>query len=283
MSRFFKRLLSAAAFIGKCTAVTAGAYCFLTMPKMRNRKNLSAFKGRYYAHRGLFDNNSDAPENSLAAFKKAVDMGFGIELDVTLSKDKVPVIMHDDSLLRACGEDSDISRYTLEELKERFYLFNSSERIPALAEVLAAVDGKVPLIVEIKCDNTDMTVCEESFKLLDDYKGLYCVESFNPLCVNWFKKYRPDIVRGQLSDNFIKGKEKGNPVILFFCQNLVFNFLTKPDFIAFNKKYTDMLSFRLVRKLYKVPTVAWTIKSKTELETAKKDFDIMIFDSFIPE
>ena len=121
-------------------------YIFMIAPKMINRVDRTPFYGRHYAHRGLFDNNSDAPENSLAAFQKAVDAGYGIELDVQLSKDNKLVVFHDATLKRMCGVDGKVWEYTLAELKQ-FKLANSNETIPTFEEFLEVVDGKVPLIL----------------------------------------------------------------------------------------------------------------------------------------
>ena len=109
------------------------------------------------------------------------------------------------------------------------------------------------------------------------------MESFNPLLVRWYRKNRPHVMRGQLAENVWKDPNGKRCFIAWCCQNLMFNFLTKPDFIAFDHREMDMLSFTLNKKLYHANTFAWTIKSQEQLENAKKKFDFMIFDSFIPQ
>ena len=256
-------------------------YFLAIKPRLSRQKQWAPFKGVYYAHRGLHDNESEAPENSLPAFKKAVKAGYGIELDVQLTKDRVPVVFHDFTLERACGKPGKVYEYTYEELQQ-FPLFQSNERIPKFEEILKAVDGKVPLIVEIKLEWMDLTVCAFVDKLLKEYKGLYCIESFNPLVLTWYRRYHNDVLRGQLSDAFLKeGEYRG--VLYWILQNLLLNWMTKPDFVAYNHKYADNLSRRLCRKLYKNMAAAWTIKSQQELEAAKEEFDVFIFDSFIPK
>ena len=256
-------------------------YFLAIKPRLSRQKQWAPFKGVYYAHRGLHDNESEAPENSLPAFKKAVKAGYGIELDVQLTKDRVPVVFHDFTLERACGKPGKVYEYTYEELQQ-FPLFQSNERIPKFEELLKAVDGKVPLIVEIKLEWMDLTVCAFVDKLLKEYKGMYCIESFNPLVLTWYRRYHNDVLRGQLSDAFLKeGEYRG--VLYWILQNLLLNWMTKPDFVAYNHKYADNLSRRLCRKLYKNMAAAWTIKSQQELEAAKEEFDVFIFDSFIPK
>ena len=149
-------------------------------------------------------------------------------------------------------------------------------------EVLELVAGRVPLIVELKADRADMAVCREADRLLSRYEGLYCIESFNPLAVLWYRLHRSEVVRGQLSDAFWKeGEYVGT--ISFLLQNLLFNWLGKPDFIAYNCKYPKMLSKWLCRRLYHIKTAAWTIKSREQLREARKHFDIFIFDGFVPK
>ncbi len=165
-------------------AVIAVLYLLAIMPHMRNRPNLTPFKGRYYAHRGLHNNKTEAPENTLAAFRKAVEAGYGIEMDIQLTKDKVPVVIHDYTLKRVCKKDVRVDSLTLKELRQ-YTVCKSKEKIPTLAEVLKLVDGRVPLIVEFKVEATDLSLCEVAPPMLDQYKGVWCMESFNPLCVWW--------------------------------------------------------------------------------------------------
>lgn len=258
-------------------------YLFMIMPRMVKRPDKTPFLKVLYAHRGLHDNALAAPENSMAAFKRAMDAGYGIELDVQLSKDKIPVVFHDFTLMRVCGEEGKVADYTFAKLQQ-FSLYHSEEKIPAFADVLKLVDGKVPLIVEYKIPDGHTEVCSAADKLLREYKGLYCIESFHPLGLLWYKKHRKEVMRGQLSDNFIKAGEKEYSGILYFAlHHLLFNFLTKPDFIAYNHYRYQDLSRQLCRYLYGAVAVAWTIKTKEELAERKPDFDMFIFDSFIPE
>lgn len=255
------------------------------MPRMGHRKARRAFKGVYYAHRGLFDNDGDAPENSLKAFELAAKAGYGMEMDVQVTKDGVPVVFHDFTLERMCGKEGKVCDYTWQELKD-FTLAKSRETIPLFADVLKAVGGRVPLIVEIKVEWMDLSVCPAADELLRNYQGLYCIESFNPLVLLWYRRNHREIVRGQLSDGFVKAsrvKESWHLLVQnFFLQNLLFNWLTKPDFVAYNHKYSKVLARRLCKNLYGNMAVAWTIKSQEELERAKKQFDLFIFDSFLP-
>lgn len=268
-------------FILICLCLIIVLYLLAIMPRIFRKPDMTPLQNWLYAHRGLHDNDTDAPENSLKAFQKAVDAGFGIELDIQLTKDKIPVVFHDYSLKRICNVDGNVADYTYEELQQ-FTLCNSKERIPKLEEVLQLVNGRVPLIVEFKMEETDLSLCPIADELLNAYPGVYCMESFNPLAVWWYRKNRPQVVRGQLSQAFLKEEEyKGK--LYFALQHLLLNFLSKPDFVAYNHKHYNMLSRRICRNLYKNTAVAWTIKSEQELAEAKKYFELFIFDSFVPK
>lgn len=256
-------------------------YLLAIMPGMLGRPDTTPFQGWLYAHRGLHENGTAAPENSLEAFRRAVDAGFGIELDIQLSKDGVVVVFHDDTLKRVCGVEGSVCDYTYDELL-RLKLCGTKERIPRLEEVLQLVAGKVPLIVELKLPTKDISLCPIADELLSAYQGVYCVESFNPLGLMWYRRHRSAVVRGQLADSF--SKEKSHKGCLYFAlQHLLFNFLTKPDFVAYHHKYPRALSRRICQRLYKCLAVAWTIRSREEMEQAKGAFDLFIFEGFLPE
>ncbi len=261
--------------------VIVGLYLLAIMPRMLHKPDKKPFQGVLYAHRGLHDNKTQAPENSMAAFRKAVEAGYGIELDVQLSKDRVPVVFHDFTLKRICGVEGKVSDYTYEELQQ-FRLCQSEERIPRFDDFLKMVGGRVPLIVELKIEWIDVAVCPQVDERLRQYKGVYCIESFNPLGLLWYRRHHNTVMRGQLSDAFLQ--EEGLKGFLYFAlEHMLLNFVTKPDFIAYNHKYYWTLSRQICKKLYGNLAVAWTIKSQKELNARRRDFDLFIFDSFIPE
>lgn len=250
-------------------------YLFLIMPRIFNKPDVTPFKGYHYAHRGLFNNNTDAPENSIPAFKRAIEKGYGIELDVQLTKDDQLVVFHDASLKRMCGIDGKVWEYTLEELKQ-LKLAQSNETIPTFKEVLDVIDGKVPFILEYKLDRVQTKVCELSNELLKNYKGAYCVESFHPLAPMWYKKNRPDVLRGQLATNFWKEGDKR--IITLFPQFLLSNVIARPDFIAYH--HSDSNLSLVLNRLLGAFMVTWTIQSEEDYKKVKDKYDIFIFDSF---
>lgn len=256
-------------------------YLWLIKPGIADRPDIASLMGHYYAHRGLHDNETDAPENSMNAFKKAIDAGYGIELDVQLTKDRIPVVFHDETLKRVCGVDGRVRDYTYEELQQ-FRLCRSDERIPLFSDFLKLVDGKVPLIIEIKIHENVDTVCSIADELIKEYRGTYCIESFHTMVVQWYRKHRPEVIRGQLSTDFSKpGKRES--WYLCMVHYLLGNVMGRPDFIAYDHLHKNNISRRLCRYLFGALSVAWTIKSQKELDACKKDFDLFIFEGFVPE
>lgn len=256
-------------------------YLFLVAPRMIHRADRTAMlKHRFYAHRGLFDNEGEAPENSLAAFQKAVDAGYGMEMDVQLTKDDRLVVFHDATLKRMCGVEGNVWDYTLEEL-QRFPLKNSTETIPAFEEVLKLVNGRTPIIVEYKMDRPLTKVCTLGNELLENYQGAYCIESFHPFALMWYRKHRPEVLRGQLSGNMAKEtKSKKLKKVYTLVTYLLTNVLTRPDFIAYDHRYENNISRRVCRMLGAL-SVTYTVKSENRYEEIKDAFDLFIFDSCI--
>lgn len=235
-----------------------------------------------YAHRGLHD--EELAENSLAAFSKAVEEGFGIELDVRLSKDGVLVVFHDDTLTRMCGVDARVDEKTYDELLN-YRLLDTDSKIPTFREALSVVDGKVPLLIEIKEDAGNNKVSLALIEELKGYEGPYIIESFNPLSLGVIKKNAPTVMRGFLSQLFLKSENKEyHKPLYFILQNLLINRIASPAFIAYDIKGRRSLSLRIARWLLGAKTVAWTIRSAEEEAIAKKaGFDTIIFENYIPE
>lgn len=256
-------------------------YFILIYPGISNKSRIHAFD-QIYAHRGLFENGSLCPENSLAAFRKAVDAGYGVELDVHVTKDNQVVVFHDDDLARMCGSKLKIEECTYDEIR-KYHLLETDERIPLLSDVLKVVSDKVPLIIEIKVLNHVKDRCRIISTEIEKFNCKYCVESFNPFVLVWYKKNKPSVIRGQLSTDYYKDNVEGNVLKNFALKNLLFNFLTKPDFIAYNHVYKQSLSFIIVTRIMHALPVAWTIRNQKEMDDAKNIFAVFIFEGFIPD
>lgn len=242
---------------------------------------LAALRGWKYAHRGL--HGRGIPENSMAAFRAALEQGYGIELDIHLLKDGNLAVIHDSKLLRTTGADGCVEDLTTEELS-RYHLEGTEETIPTFRQVLELYDGKAPLIVELKPERGNhAALSEAACEMLKDYKGVYCVESFDPRCVHWLKVNRPEIIRGQLTENFFHGKTKLNWHVAFAMTHNLMNIWTKPDFVAY--KFADRKctpTNRIWKNLWGIQPVTWTLRSQEEFDTAVKEGWIPIFEHFTP-
>lgn len=254
---------------------------FLSLVGRGNNPGLKEFQGYAYAHRGL--HGGGIPENSMAAFKAALDHGYGIELDIHLIKDGNLAVIHDSSLKRTTGCDVNITELTTSQLSS-CTLEGTSETIPTFSKVLELYDGKAPLIIELKADgNNQRQLVAAAVKAMEGYTGVYCMESFDPRCVYWLKKDFPHIIRGQLTENYFKTKNKLPAVLKFMLQHNMLNFMTRPDFVSY--KFVDRKSTItnfLCRKVLKLQGVTWTLRSQAEFDTAVKEGWLPIFENFTP-
>lgn len=249
---------------------------YLTAPA-KPRGAAERIRGVELAHRGLHENPT-LPENSIGAFRAAVEAGYGIELDVQLSSDGVPVVFHDQSLERVCGLPGSTRDYPLSELAKTPLFEQEGTGIPTFREVLDVVGGRVPILVEIKGEDPafDKT-CAKAAELLDSYAGEYYVESFNPLVLAWFRKNRPAVLRGQLAMAYLRRDKYKGKIKYFILQRFLLNFRSRPDFLAYRVDDRDDRSYRRLRRVYGVPAFTWTVKS-AEDRAAAKEFDGVIFE-----
>ena len=214
-------------------AVCAALPVYAVAPGRISRRQRSIFRGVNYAHRGLHTRDRSIPENSIPAFRQAAREGYGIELDVQLSRDGQVVVFHDDTLDRVCGVHARVDELSYEELS-KLRLCGSEEEIPLFQDVLNSIRGCEALIVELKNGRRNRELCEKTKALLDEYHGNVCIESFNPLIVAWFRLHAPELVRGQLATTMENYTEDGIPgVQAFVLHNTLLNFLARPQFSAY--------------------------------------------------
>ena len=252
----------------------------MIMPARSTKEQRAPFCGRMYAHRGLFSKDQRTPENSLAAFRAAAEAGYGVELDVQLTRDKRVVVFHDDDLKRACGVDARVDAYSFEELQQ-LSLFKTTEKIPLFSDVLDAIGGRIPIIVELKSGGDWQTLCRETQQLLQAYKGDFCVESFHPMLVRWFYLHAPQILRGQLSEA-ARFSRKGLPLYqALLMSRLLTNILTHPQFIAY-RVGPKCLSVRLCEGLGAM-RVAWTARPTDDHAALTRQNDAIIFEHYRPD
>ena len=268
------------ALIGLFLILPYVIFCILSKPN-KYRAEMDAFKNVRYAHRGLHDD--EIPENSMEAFARAVEAGYGIELDVRVSSDGELMVFHDETLDRVTAEKGKFVERSAEELK-KIKLLGTGNTIPTFREVLELVDGKIPLLVEIKEFDGSYKATEKTAEILKEYKGPFIVESFNPMALRRLKELAPEFMRGFLSCDFSKSKDhKG--VKFFMLKNMMFNFLCRPDFISYNHEDYNVKALWFMKKFHKnTPLIAWTVeKPEDDAAAVKNGFSGIIFQYYEPK
>ncbi len=237
----------------------------------------------HYAHRGYHDKPA-IPENSLAAFRRAIEYGLPSEFDVHLIADGSLVVFHDDDLERETGVKGSIEAYDITNLR-KLRLEGTDELIPTFDEVLDLYENTgLPLLIELKCvKGNHRALAGAVAGRLDRYKGEYVVESFDPRAVNEYRRLRPEVIRGQLSQNFFR-KSEGLPFYqIILLTNLMLNRITKPDFIAYKFSDRDTPALRRVIGRQGYPEVSWTIQNAEDYRAAVRGGSIPVFEKIKPE
>ena len=252
-------------------------YFYCIMPRFTRKEQTKRFAHQLFAHRGLFNPKLGIPENSMPAFSRAIEKGYGIELDVQVTKDNRIVVFHDYSLGRMCGIDIPLETKTYAELQE-LCLQNTRETIPLLSDVLKLVNGQVPLLVEIKLHSFHTYPCALVDQLLQEYHGSYCIESFNSLALLWYRRHRPEVVRGQLSSNLTADNLPEPWILTFIVKHLLGNVLGRPDFISY--KLADLPRFEVwfLKHILHLPVAVWTLRTPDALKKGRLSYDMQIFE-----
>ncbi|MBR6290162.1 MAG: hypothetical protein IKR53_01845 [Clostridia bacterium] len=264
------------AILGAVAAAVIALYLFMIMPRVRKPADVSAVTARPIAHRGFFDNKT-VTENSLGSYEAAAERNFAIEIDVHLTSDGVPVVIHDSTVDRVTEGRGRIDAMTLDELKK--IPFKAGDGfVPTLREVLDTVDGRVPLLIELK-EGANPLVAEKSYEVLKDYRGPYAIQSFHPLHLRRWAKLSPGTPRGILADNH-RGRDKfSRKAGIFFLENMYLNFICRPDFISVTPgSLKNNLSIKLCT-LFGAKKFAWTLREPEQYEVARKAG----FDGYICE
>ena len=264
-----------------CLICLAALYLWLVAADPR-RPECAALLDKLYAHRGLHDGNRQVVENSLEAFRLAVEKGYGIELDVQPTRDHQLVVFHDDSLKRLCGQEKRVRDLTWEELQA--HPQGDGSRIPLFSQVLALVDGKAPLIVEIKHYGSPEENAALTLDALRAYEGPFCVESFHPLAVRYFRVHAPRILRGQLASGGPRDAQT-NLLQHIAMKYLLVNAIGRPHFVSYSCGSDHNLSVWLHKRrcFGKTLLAAWTLRDQKALDQARRHYHMYIFEGFHPD
>ena len=218
--------------------------------------NNDFLKNNIIAHRGIYDNEK-VIENTLEAFKKAIKKGYIIELDLHLTKDNEVIVFHDDKLDRLTKSKGYIKNRNYKDLKN-IKLLNTNSYIPTFDEVLSLVNGKVPLLIELKDDRKGLKLEKEVIKKLDNYNGLFAIQSFRPSTIIYFRIFRNKFIRGLLISKNYNLKYHSLRMIN----------ICKPDFINVNK---NLLNNKIIKKFKGIKITYLVDKNEKMLYSDKCD------------
>lgn len=231
---------------------------------------------RPIAHRGLHD--AVRPENSIAAFEAAAGAGYPIELDVHRTRDGGVVVFHDDTLARMTGAAGRVTDVEVDELV-RLRLHDSDQRVPTLEQALEAVDGRVPVVIELKNDGKAGPLEQLVLRAIRGYGGEVAVQSFNPFSMAWFRDTAPELTRGLLASDFedttLPRYQK------FLLRRLLLAPLSLPHYIGYALDGLPYWPADLARRLG-ITLVAWTIRTPAQMQRASSVADNFIFEGVRP-
>ena len=236
------------------------------------RDRLKWLTARPISHRGLHDKARGRPENSLAAFDAAVSGHYAIECDLHLAADGVPMVFHDDHLGRLTGEDAYVGDLTSTELSD-LRLGDSAEWIPTLDELLALVQGRVPLVIELKhIPGRDAGLASAVVGRLKRYDGPAALMSFDPALLADVRAADPHLPRGLIgAGDWRRGGEHFRAMLRLGV-----------DFISYSIADLPTPLPVLVHRLLRIPLICWTVRTPEQLRKAKTWTDQITFEGFRP-
>jgi glycerophosphoryl diester phosphodiesterase len=238
------------------------------------------------AHRGLHDAGAGRIENTIPAFEAALAKGYGIECDVHAAACGTPIIFHDDTLDRLIEGTGAVSAHDAAALKAMRFKGGTAS-IPDLAELLALVDGREPMLVEIKSDWSppNRAFLQKVSELAGAYRGPLALTSFDPAVMATVRELAPDILRGIVSGSIdeydewrtVLGQERA-----LGLRHLLESRAAAPDFYAYQASALPTPVTRYVREVLGVPLFAWTVRSAEEWMAVARWADAPIFEGYEP-
>jgi glycerophosphoryl diester phosphodiesterase len=241
------------------------------MPSSRSRRaELERLGAVPFAHRGL--HGGGLVENSGGAIAAAAAAGFGVELDVQLSRDGEAMVFHDYELGRLTGEQGPVAARTAVEL-QAIRLQVCNEAMPRLAQALATIDRRVPLLIELKSPGRRVDrLCRAVADALDGYDGAVGVMSFNPQVGAWFARHAPRRLRGLVVTEHGRRGMRGR------IERRLALWRSRADFLAYDVR--DLPSrFAAAARARRLPVYTWTVRSEADRARAAAHADQIIFEA----
>ena len=243
------------------------------------KNEIDWIKQRPVAHRGLHDPQQGIIENTKTAFAAAIQHNYTIECDLQLTKDGNVVIFHDTTLERLTKQEGAVKERTTQELLA-IEFENSSDKMQTLGQLLAQVNGAVPLVLELKTlRDGDVSLAKRAIEIVADYKGKFCFMSFAPTLVSTVKTFAPHISRGavvmpQTEQYWTMPALSTEPAVRYID-------LIEPDFLSYDVRGFPRPFAQEFRAAGK-PTISWTVRDKKTADFAYKHSDQITFEGFLP-
>ncbi len=236
---------------------------------------------RPIAHRGLHDKAAGVIENTASAFAAAIAGNYAIECDLQITEDGEAVVFHDDHLDRLIEGTGKVKHHTAAAMKAQT-IRGSSDRVQTLAELLVQVDGRVPLVIELKSHwDGDGTLAARALAVLEKYEGPYSIMSFDPDIIETVREISPDTIRGIVADRAADGFYNALPLERRLeLRSLSHLKRTEPDFISFffgELPWAPLTAYRQAGH----PVISWTIRSPEQACAARRYSDQITFERFM--
>lgn len=249
--------------------------------------DFSWLTARPIAHRGLHDRAAGVIENTLGAAARAVAKGFNIEVDLTLSVDEEVVVFHDDTLDRLTAATGRVDRRTMAELRE-IPITGTDDRIPTLDELLALVDGRVGLCLELKSDfprRPDERLVHRVAERLAAYRGPVVTKSFDPEVVAAANRIMPQIPHGIVADDAsdLEYYARFSRMERFILRHLLHAPRTRPKFVSYCVDDLPAPGPWIARRVFGLPVISWTVRNEEARRRVLAHADQIVFEGFDPD
>ena len=244
---------------------------------------LAAAFARPVAHRGLHDRAQGRIENSPAAFAAAIDNGYAIECDIQLSADGQPIVFHDDQLDRLTASSGFLRDFSEAQLAQ-VQLLGSSDNIPSLADLLALVNGQVPLVIELKPQAQSATqIADAVVTVCRAYQGPLVLKSFDPGLVRRLRTLKAPYPLGIVSERHTQDEYPDLSVWQRWCRTWMLHGLkTGYDFISYDQGMLPHPAATLARRLFRRPLMSWTVTSERRAAEIANEVDQIVFEGYRP-
>jgi glycerophosphoryl diester phosphodiesterase len=249
--------------------------------------DLEAVFARPIAHRGFHQADDGIIENSPSAIRQAMDRNFAVEVDVQETADGEALVFHDYTLDRLAEGTGPVIGQTAAALTG-VHMKTGSDRLWLLRELFDLVDGKVPLVIEIKSLMRRDAQGDFVRRVADQvagYRGPACIKSFDPDMLSIARSHRPEVLRGIVADGARPGQDyaRFSRVDRFILRHILHAPRTRPHFISYGVNDLPKAGPSLLRSAFGLPLMCWTVRTRDQRDRARRYADQIVFEGFDPD